>query len=68
MSVPVLAIINLAGENIGSSRWDEEKRQSILQSRIQICSSRPDRGAGRSSGQQVLIRSVDSLRPRLLLL
>jgi uncharacterized protein (TIGR01777 family) len=29
-----LAIVNLAGENIGSSRWTAPKRQTILQSRL----------------------------------
>lgn len=29
-----LAIVNLAGENIGSSRWTPQKKQSILQSRL----------------------------------
>jgi len=29
-----LAIVNLAGENIGSGRWTPQKKQSILQSRL----------------------------------
>ena len=29
-----LAIVNLAGENIGSGRWTPRKKQSILQSRL----------------------------------
>lgn len=28
-------VINLAGENIGSGRWNEEKKKKILQSRVQ---------------------------------
>ncbi|WP_281659588.1 TIGR01777 family oxidoreductase [Halobacillus sp. Cin3] len=34
--LPVLdAIVNLAGESLNSGRWTEEKKQSILQSRIE---------------------------------
>ena len=29
-----LAIVNLAGDNIGAGRWTEEKKQKILQSRL----------------------------------
>ncbi|CDQ20386.1 hypothetical protein SAMN05192559_105352 [Halobacillus karajensis] len=36
---PLHAIVNLAGESLGSGRWTEEKKQSILESRVKSTGS-----------------------------
>lgn len=50
-----LAIVNLAGDNIGTGRWTEKKKQQILQSRL---------NAGRAVTEA--IRSAER-RPRVLI-